>query len=99
MALGVMARWPRKREAFDTHGLDRGAGGEQRRIEGRLSADRVGVEEAPGRLHLVEQVARVAPQNVGRGRRLALDELREALVEDDESFLRLRVTARRMEVR
>jgi hypothetical protein len=41
----------------------------------------------------------VAAQDGGFRRGLALDELGEALVEDDESFLRLRMTARRMEAR
>jgi hypothetical protein len=94
----VVAGRPRQGESAEAHRVDRCARREQRCVVGRLVADRVGVEVAACRSNLLQKLGRVAAEDVGLGRRGALDE-REALVQDDDSLLRLRVRARRVEIR
>jgi hypothetical protein len=92
----VVAGRAREREAAAPHGLDRGAGGEQRRLERRLADDGVRVEPASRRPDELEQLRRVAAQHVVLGRRLAGDE-RKVLLQHGETLLRLRVVAGGME--
>ena len=96
VVLGMVARRACQREAAAAHRLDRGAGGEQRRFQRRLAANRVRVDQSPRRAHALQQLGRVTAENVGLLGRLALDE-REPRLEHVESRLRLGMRARRMQ--
>ena len=94
----MVARRTHEREAAALDGLDRAAGGQQRRAVGRLRRRRVGRE--PRRpvdgLHDVEVRLRVAAEDLRLGRLARLRPLREGLVEHRHSRRRLRMVARRM---
>jgi hypothetical protein len=94
----VVSRRAREREASAAGRFDRGARGEERRLERRLGADRVGVEEAARRADLPDEAVRVAAEDVLLGRRRAFDEA-EALVQGGDSLLRLWMAPGRVEVR
>ena len=87
-AFGVVAGWTGKCEAAAPNRLDRCACGEQGRLEGRLGADRVRVDQAACRPHELDQLWGVASQHVALVGRLTLD-VREALVQRDDPPLRL----------
>ena len=83
-AFRVMAWRSGKRETVSPNRLDCSACREQRRLEGRLGADRVRVDPAACRPHQLDQLRRMASQHVTFNRRLALDEC-EALVQRDDA--------------
>ena len=84
----MVARRPREREAVATHRFDRRARSEERGVEARLGADRVGIEPTACVPHALDERRRMASQHVVLARRLAADE-REALVQRDDACLRL----------
>jgi hypothetical protein len=53
-----------EREAARSRGLDRGAGRQQRRLEGRLGDERVRVDPAACRADALDQRGRVTAQDV-----------------------------------
>ena len=86
IALGVVTWRPRQGEAASSRRLDRRACGEQRGLERRPRADRVAVDQAFGRAHLLDELRCVAAEHVLDGGRRALDE-REVLLQHGQSLL------------
>jgi len=85
-----------KRETTEAHRVDRRACGQQRRLQGRLGADRVRVDQTASRADPFDQLGRVTAEDVGFVRTLAFGEP-EAGMQRVESCLRLGMRARRME--